>query len=147
VPWRWFGLAQVRLSLSDPLHVLGLLGIGSGAGLLATCAWHFAHSGRGTLAPVDPPRHLVVRGPYRHVRNPMYAAVTTIVLGQVLLTRSLALLTYGVIWFAAANIFVVGYEEPALRRRFGTSYERYARSVGRWIPSINGHRDGEAPGA
>jgi protein-S-isoprenylcysteine O-methyltransferase Ste14 len=77
----------------------------------------------------------------------MYLAVTTILLGQVLLTRSFALLTYWAMWFAAANVFVVGYEEPALRRRFGASYERYARSVRRWIPSVGTHGDGDTSGA
>ena len=81
----------------------------------------------GTLAPVDPPRALVVRGLYRHVHNPMYLSVTMIVLGEVLLTRSLALLVYWAIWFLAANLFVIGYEEPTLRRRFGASYNQYAQ--------------------
>lgn len=78
----------------------------------------------------------MVRGLYRYVRNPMYLSVTLIVLGEVLLTRSRALLVYWVIWFAAVNLFVIGYEEPNLRRRFGESYERYTRRVGRWIPRI-----------
>jgi len=134
VPWRYFGLAHVQLTLRNPIHVLGLMGIGVGVMLLASCIWQFAYSGRGTLAPVDPPRQLVVRGPYRFVRNPMYAAVTAIVLGEVLLTKSVALLTYWAIWFAFVNLFVIGYEEPTLRRRFGASYERYTRTVGRWIP-------------
>ncbi len=134
VPWRFFGLSQVRLNLSDPLHLIGLISIGLGAGLLAACIWEFARSGRGTLAPLDPPTQLVVRGLYRYVRNPMYLSVTTIVFGELLLTRSLALLTYWVIWFACVNLFVIGYEEPTLRRRFGVSYERYTETVGRWIP-------------
>ncbi len=136
VPWRYFGLAAVRVSLRDPMHVLGLLGIGLGAGLLAVCIWEFARSGRGTLSPLDPPRQLVVRGLYRYVRNPMYLSVTTLVLGEVLMTRSTGLLTYWVIWFGVVNLFVVGYEEPALRRQFGVSYERYTRTVGRWIPTF-----------
>ena len=134
VPWRYFGLAHVQVTLRNPFHVLGLMGIGTGVLLLGSCIWQFAHSGRGTLAPVDPPRQLVVRGPYRYVRNPMYAAVTAIVLGEVLLTRSVALLTYWAIWFAFVNLFVIGYEEPTLRRQFGESYERYTHTVGRWIP-------------
>jgi protein-S-isoprenylcysteine O-methyltransferase Ste14 len=134
VPWRYFGLAHVQLTLRNPLHVFGLMGIGVGVVLLGSCIWQFAHSGRGTLAPLDPPRQLVVRGPYRYVRNPMYAAVTAIVLGEVLLTRSVGLFTYWAIWFACVNLFVIGYEEPTLRRQFGASYERYTRTVGRWIP-------------
>ena len=94
----------------------------------------FARSGRGTLSPVDPPRHLVVRGLYRYVRNPMYLSVTAIVLGEVPLTRSSALAIYWAVWFACVNLFVIGYEEPTLRRQFGASYEEYARRVGRWLP-------------
>ncbi len=137
VPWRFFGLSQVQLNLSDPLHLIGLISIGLGAGLLAACIWEFARSGRGTLAPLDPPTQLVVRGLYRYVRNPMYLSVTTIVFGELLLTRSLALLTYWVIWFACVNLFVIGYEEPTLRREFGASYERYTETVGRWIPTLH----------
>jgi protein-S-isoprenylcysteine O-methyltransferase Ste14 len=136
LPWRYFGLAHVPLTLRNPFHVLGLIGIGFGVGLLAACIWQFAHSGRGTLAPIDPPTQLVVRGPYRYVRNPMYLSVTTIVLGEVLLTRSLTLLTYWAIWFAVVNLVVIGYEEPTLQRQFGASYEQYTRAVGRWIPAF-----------
>lgn len=134
VPWRFFGLAHVQLDLRNPVHILGLLAIAVGGGLLATCIWEFARSGRGTLAPVDPPRELVVRGLYRYVRNPMYLSVTVIVLGEFLLTGSRALLVYWVVWFVAVNLFVIGYEEPTLRRRFGASYERYTQEVGRWLP-------------
>ena len=134
VPLRFFGLARVQLSLQNPVHILGLLAIGLGAALLATCIWEFARSGRGTLAPVDPPRELVVQGLYRYVRNPMYLSVTVIVLGELLLTGSRPLLVYWAVWFVAVNLFVIGYEEPTLRRRFGESYERYTREVGRWLP-------------
>lgn len=136
VPWRFFGLAQIQLDLRQPLHLLGLVCSGLGAVLLAACIWEFARSGRGTLAPVDPPTALVVRGLYRYVRNPMYLSVTLIVLGEVLLTRSRALLVYWAMWFAAVNLFVMGYEEPNLRRRFGESYERYWQRVNRWLPRI-----------
>jgi len=107
-----------------------------GAALLAACIVEFARSGRGTLSPVDPPRHLVVRGLYKYVRNPMYLSVTTIILGEALLTSSSALAVYWLVWFSCANLFVIGYEEPTLRRRFGASYDQYTRRVGRWIPTL-----------
>jgi len=107
-----------------------------GITLLAACIVEFARSGRGTLSPADPPKHLVVRGLYRYVRNPMYLSVTTIVLSEVLLTQSGPLLTYWVIWFVAVNLFVIGYEEPYLRAQFGESYDAYTRQVGRWIPTF-----------
>jgi len=137
VPWRYFGVGQVRLDASNPLQIAGLLWIAAGTLLLAACIFEFARSGRGTLSPVDPPRHLVVRGLYRYVRNPMYLSVTTIVLGEVLISRSTALAAYWVIWFAAVNLFVLGYEEPTLREQFGASYDEYTRRVGRWIPRLD----------
>ena len=68
----------------------------------------------------------------------MYLSITTIVLGEVLLTRSRALLLYWAVWFAAVNLVVLVYEEPTLSRRFGESYERYRREVGRWLPRLRG---------
>ena len=136
VPWRFFGLAQVRIDWGNPIQLVGLLVIALGVGLLAACIWEFAHRGRGTLSPVDPPRQLVVQGLYRYVRNPMYLSVTTVVLGEALLTQSMALLVYWAIWFVFVNIFVIGFEEPTLRRQFGDSYDRYTRTVGRWIPRL-----------
>jgi protein-S-isoprenylcysteine O-methyltransferase Ste14 len=140
VPWRYFGLGQVRLDWSDPAHIAGLLCMAAGTLLLAACIFEFARSGRGTLSPVDPPRQLVVRGLYQYVRNPMYLSVTTIVLGEVLLSRSTALAAYWVVWFAAVNIFVLGYEEPTLRAQFGASYDAYAHRVHRWIPRFTAAR-------
>ncbi len=92
--------------------------------------------GRGTLSPADPPRELVVRGLYRYVRNPMYLAVSLIVLGEALLTASRGLLYYWAFFFAIVNVFIIGYEEPTLRRRFGESYERYTQRVPRWVPRL-----------
>jgi protein-S-isoprenylcysteine O-methyltransferase Ste14 len=135
VPLRLFGVAQVHIRLTSPLPVVGLAAIAAGTALLAACIWEFARSGHGTLSPVDPPRALVVRGLYRYVRNPMYLSVTVILLGEVLLGQSRPLLIYWGAWFAIVNVFVIGYEEPTLRRRFGESYERYAREVGRWVPT------------
>lgn len=136
IPWRYFGLGRVQLDLGSPVHLVGLLCIGLGAVLLGTCIWEFARSGRGTLAPVDPPRQLVVRGLYRYVRNPMYLSVTLIVLGEFLLTGSRPLFLYWALWFVGANLFVIGYEEPTLHRRFGVAYDRYQAEVGRWLPQF-----------
>jgi protein-S-isoprenylcysteine O-methyltransferase Ste14 len=134
VPWEFFGVRDTVLDVSSPLQLPGLLCIIAGAALLVACIVEFARSGRGTLSPVDPPKHLVVRGLYRYVRNPMYLSVTAILLGEFLLTGSRALAIYWLIWFVAVNVFVIGYEEPTLRVQFGESYEEYLRTVGRWIP-------------
>jgi len=138
IPWRYFGVSEVRPDPGRPLHLAGLTSIALGTGLLLTCIWEFAHSGRGTLSPADPPRQLVVRGLYRYVRNPMYLSVTLIVMGEVALTLSRGLLLYWVIWFIAVNLLVRGYEEPALRSKFGPAYDDYTRRVGRWIPRFHG---------
>jgi protein-S-isoprenylcysteine O-methyltransferase Ste14 len=115
---------------------LGLLPISAGAGILFRCIWDFAVAGRGTLAPVDPPKHLVVRGLYRYVRNPMYVGVVSILLGESLFFGSLSLLSYTIAFFIFAHLFVVLYEEPVLLRKFGKSYEAYRDLVHRWLPRI-----------
>lgn len=142
LPWRYFGLSRVDFNWTNPLHLFAGLLIASGAMLLLTCIYEFAARGRGTLSPVDPPTELVVRGLYRYVRNPMYLSVLTIVAGEIILTRSAALLWYWLAFFVAANLFVRAYEEPYLRSRFGESYERYLRDVGRWIPRLSRKREG-----
>jgi protein-S-isoprenylcysteine O-methyltransferase Ste14 len=136
VPWRYLGLSEARVDVTSVADLFGLTCIAAGAALLATCIVEFARRGRGTLSPVDPPRQLVVRGLYRYVRNPMYLSVTAIVLGEALVEGSTTLAAYWAIWFLAAHLFVVGYEEPSLRRRFGASYDAYTRQVRRWIPTI-----------
>jgi protein-S-isoprenylcysteine O-methyltransferase Ste14 len=136
IPWRYFGLRSVVLDLGQPLHWLALLSIALGTFFLGWSVLEFARSGRGTLSPVDPPRNLVVQGPYRHVRNPMYLSVTLIVLGEILLTQSRGLFIFWALWFAGVNLFVLGYEEPFLRRQFGAAYAQYTAAVGRWLPRL-----------
>jgi len=87
---------------------------------------------------------LVVRGLYRYVRNPMYLSVTAIILGEALLAWSRSLVLYWAVWFLGANLFVIGYEDPTLRRRFGQSYELYTQQVGRWLPRLKPRRDNRA---
>lgn len=135
IPWQYLGVGSAPVDWRNPRHLAAMAVIAAGVFLLATCIWEFARSGRGTLSPVDPPKHLVVRGLYRYVRNPMYVAVTLIVLGEALLLWSRDMLLYWGIFFACANIFVIGYEEPYLRNRFGGEYEDYTRRVGRWLPT------------
>jgi protein-S-isoprenylcysteine O-methyltransferase Ste14 len=90
--------------------------------------------GRGTLAPVDPPKRLVAAGLYRWVRNPMYVAVVWTLIGHALWFASGALWIYTALVFAGFHLFVTLYEEPSLERRFGESYLRYREAVPRWIP-------------
>jgi protein-S-isoprenylcysteine O-methyltransferase Ste14 len=103
-----------------------------GAAVLLRCVWDFFAVGRGTLAPFDAPRHLVVTGLYRFTRNPMYNGVLAMLLGEAWLFRSSALLRYAAVVFVLFNIFVLVYEEPALESQFGESYRAYRRAVPRW---------------
>jgi protein-S-isoprenylcysteine O-methyltransferase Ste14 len=112
---------------------LGVLPILLGAAIYFLCAWDFAFAGRGTPAPIDPPKELVVKGLYRYVRNPMYVGVVTLLLGEALFFASRQLLFYAGAVFLFFHLFVLFYEEPALRRGFGESYERYCKAVPRWI--------------
>lgn len=96
----------------------------------------FALEGLGTPAPVAPTERLVVGGIYRHVRNPMYVAVLSIILGQALLFSSGAVVAYGAIVGAAMASFVKLYEEPTLARRYGAEYEAYRRAVPGWLPRL-----------
>jgi protein-S-isoprenylcysteine O-methyltransferase Ste14 len=118
----------------DVQQVLGIAIATAGAALALWCVVSFAWLGKGTPAPFDPPRHLVVRGPYRFVRNPMYIGASLALGGAALFYGSLPLLEYAVVFLFAASLFVLGYEEPRLRRTFGPEYEAYCRHVCRWLP-------------
>lgn len=102
-----------------------------GAAVLLRCVADF-FAGGGTLAPVDPPKVLVVDGLYRYTRNPMYNGVLAILLGEAWLFRSAHLLLYAAIFLLTVHLFVVLYEEPALRSRFGDAYLAYRHAVPRW---------------
>ena len=103
-----------------------------GAAVLLRCVWDFFAAGRGTLAPVDPPKQLVVRGLYRYTRNPMYNGVLAAILGQAWLFHSTALLAYAAMLWVAFHLFVVLYEERALETAFGERYRAYRSAVPRW---------------
>lgn len=112
--------------------------IGIGLFLLVWCVRDFFKSGRGTLAPWDPPRHLVVVGLYRFVRNPMYTAVLALVLGWSLASGSRLLACYATVLAIAFHLRVVFHEEPWLQREFGADWIAYSASVRRWLPRF-GH--------
>lgn len=124
--------AAPPLPLGD-LRYFGLLPILFGAAVYAWCAWDFTFAGRGTPAPFDPPKELVVRGLYRYVRNPMYVGVLSVLLGEALLFASRRLFGYAAAVFVIFFLVVVLYEEPALREKFGEPYRDYCRSVPRWL--------------
>jgi protein-S-isoprenylcysteine O-methyltransferase Ste14 len=137
VPW-----ALTHWRFAPPLlgvfsfRVIGALLIVAGLPVLLDSFARFAIQGLGTPAPIAPPQHLVVTGLYRHVRNPMYVAVSLLIFGQGLLFGSVRLLQYGLIVWLAFFVFVVLYEEPALTRKFGQEYEQFCIQVPRWIPRL-----------
>jgi protein-S-isoprenylcysteine O-methyltransferase Ste14 len=114
--------------------LLGLALIAAGFGLWLWTVRLFARVGRGTLAPWDPTRHLVVEGPYRHVRNPMIAAVVTLLAGEAALFGSLPLLIWCLAFLGLNHLFFLIHEEPRLARRFGDEYRAYRHKVPRWLP-------------
>ncbi len=130
----WSGL--VRPAGIEVQQVAGMAIGAAGAAVALWCIFTFAFVGRGTPAPFDPPRRLVIQGPYRFVRNPMYIGAGTALAGAALFYASLPLLGYTGLFFLAAHLFVVLYEEPALRRTFGQEYEAYCDRSRRWWPSV-----------
>lgn len=116
------------------LSWLGILLIATGAAIYFRCAWEFAVRGLGTPAPIAPTKFLVTTALHRHVRNPMYIGVALLIFGQAVLNRSWHVAEYGAAMLLTAHAFVVFYEEPTLARQFGEEYEKYWRTVPRWIP-------------
>jgi protein-S-isoprenylcysteine O-methyltransferase Ste14 len=115
----------------------GWLLVAAGIALYFACAfWGFAVRGKGTPLPLDPPKKLVAEGPYAIVRNPMYWSVLSVMLGEAAVFHSALLAEWAAGFFVAVNLFVLLYEEPALRRKFGVEYEEYCRRVERWIPRM-----------
>jgi len=96
----------------------------------------FALQGLGTPAPIAPPSNLVVSGLYRYVRNPIYVALVAVILGQAVLFADRDLLVYGALLWLSFHVFVIAFEEPALRENFGAEYESYCASVPRWLPRL-----------
>ena len=115
-------------------QVAGILVGACGALLALTCIFTFAFVGRGTPAPFDPPRLLVIRGPYRLVRNPMYVGAGLALAGASFFYQSVVLAGYAALFVIVTHVFVVLYEEPTLGRTFGKDYDVYCRRAGRWWP-------------
>lgn len=137
IPW---GISGWRLDLPllgfEPFRWLGVLFLLLGGVLLLETFSRFALQGLGTPAPIAPTKTLVVTGSYRFVRNPMYVAVVSLILGQGLLFGSVAVLVYGLIVWGTVHAFVLVYEEPTLSGNYGEQYERYRANVRRWIPRL-----------
>jgi protein-S-isoprenylcysteine O-methyltransferase Ste14 len=114
----------------SPAGLVPLLG---GTAVLLWAVWEFYRVGKGTLVPWQPPRYIVITGPYRYSRNPMYVAVGLILIGWALLFASIGLLVYAVVVVTAFHLRVVLGEEPWLDRRHGPAWRDYATQAPRWI--------------
>lgn len=135
----WSNGWGIQEAASPLVRLAGWLVLGLGLVLYALCAWDFTVSGKGTPLPLDAPKFLVDKRLYRHVRNPMYVGVLSIVLGAAFLANSVLLFLYAALLFCLFHCFTVFYEEPTLAKKFGESYLEYCRSVPRWVPAfING---------
>ena len=139
--WLWTAIAMGVRKYDDRLPVsvppwLGPVGLAlavAGAIIAATCIATFIFRGRGTPAPFDPPREFVATGPYRYVRNPMYVGAAMVILGAGVAAQSLSIAALALAFLAITHLVVVLYEEPALARTFGDSYQQYRASVHRWL--------------
>lgn len=136
-PW-WISRWQMLPPLSGffPFRIMGAVLIAAGLLVLLDSFARFALKGLGTPAPVFPTRHLVVTGLYRYVRNPMYVAVASLIVGQGLLLGNVHVLEYAAVIWLAFHLFVLLYEEPALRSTFADEYEAFCANVPRWIPRL-----------
>jgi len=128
----WSGI--VAPATTGAPHVTGMIMVAIGTAIALWCVFTFVFIGKGTPAPFDPPRKLVIRGPYRFVRNPMYIGAGMTLAGAAFYYESLSILIYSCLFFLITHLFVVLYEEPTLRRTFGDEYEAYFRRVRRWLP-------------
>ncbi|UVK41086.1 isoprenylcysteine carboxylmethyltransferase family protein [Mesorhizobium sp. AR10] len=136
VPWLLTDRYRLPLSSGPGFVLVGWILVVTAAALLLHAFARFALEGMGTPAPVAPTQRLVVGGIYRHVRNPMYVAVLSIILGQAVLFSSWAVVLYAAIAATAMVSFVKLYEEPTLARRYGAEYEAYRRAVPGWLPRL-----------
>lgn len=122
------------------LVIIGGLLIVVGLGLFVWTNTLFDRVGKGTLGVgnlLGEPVHLVVRGPYRHVRNPMITGVVCILLAEAAITASSSLLLWAAVFFAVLALFIRGWEEPHLAKRYGDEYVEYRRNVPAWIPRLS----------
>ena len=142
VPW-WIGRWRVHASFFGfaAVRAVGVLLVAAGVGLLLETFLRFALNGIGTPAPVLPTKHLVVSGSYRYVRNPMYVAVVSLILGQGLIFGDIRIFVYGICAWLIMHIFVLIYEEPTLRRTFTAEFADYTANVPRWIPRLTPWRE------
>jgi protein-S-isoprenylcysteine O-methyltransferase Ste14 len=140
LPGTFAGLIPAWVVSADPVRndgsVLGLAPLCLGGAMLLWCVRDFYVAGKGTLAPWDPPRRLVIVGLYRFVRNPMYVGILVLLIGWALWAGSWMLACYAALVGVAFHLRVVLYEEPRLRSQFPDEWNAYVRAVPRWLPNL-----------
>jgi protein-S-isoprenylcysteine O-methyltransferase Ste14 len=141
IPFFIHDLIQVPLTEVVFLKPLGKIILISGLSLFSYTIYLFGTTGKGTLAPWSPTQKLVVKGPYRHCRNPMITGVLFILIGESLLFFSIAILLWAFIFFIINTIYFIIKEEPDLHKRFGEEYKIYKQHVPRWLPRITPYKE------
>jgi protein-S-isoprenylcysteine O-methyltransferase Ste14 len=137
IPSRVLSIAGIESPKGFGLQQgFGVAVVLTGAALGLWCILSFVFIGKGTQAPFDAPRQLVIRGPYRVIRNPMYLGATATLAGAALYYGSTALSIYAIAFWVATHCGVIFLEEPDLTRTFGNEYEAYRSRVGRWFPRL-----------
>lgn len=116
---------------------IGIIPILMGLIISLWCFYDFISVGKGTPVPTDPPEKLVIIGMYRFVRNPMYIGILFLLFGEAVFFKSFALLGYTACIYCLFHIFIIGFEEPMLKSRFGKEYEKYCNTVPRWLIRLN----------
>jgi len=134
--WLTGWQVQTPLPFWAPARILGAVLVAMGLIVIVSAFARFVTEGIGTPAPVAPPQRLVIGGLYRYVRNPMYVALLSAVIGQALLLGKPALLVYAAVVFATVYSFVRLYEEPVLAGQFGADYDTYRQAVPGWLPRL-----------
>ena len=136
----WLTGSDIGGSFPQPLNwlliLLGILPCLAGLGLMVWTIQLFWVKGKGTLAPLDPTKKLVVVGPYRHVRNPMYSGLLLVLYGEAILFGSIAILVFATLILLAVLSYVHLKEEHDLEKRFGKEYQSYKAHVPRWVPQL-----------
>jgi protein-S-isoprenylcysteine O-methyltransferase Ste14 len=115
---------------------LGVIPVILGAAFALWVVLSFAFVGKGTPAPFDPTKKLVTEGLFKYSRNPMYLGAVLVLFGETIFFQSLQILVLTILFWIFFHVFVVYYEEPNLRQRFGGAYEKYLKTVPRWLPKL-----------
>ncbi len=122
--------------IEQPQYI-GIIPILIGLVISLWCVYNFIYVGKGTPVPTDPPKKLVIIGMYRFVRNPMYIGILFLLFGEAIFFKSFVLLGYTVCVYCLFQIFIIGFEEPMLKTKFGKEYEDYCNIVPRWLMRLS----------